>query len=156
MKLFQIEEPEGGFQTAEGPGAAVGIDLSSGGSAVAVALGGNAEILPDGDGQRRLEPEGVFGPGGSFNAKNLTAHLLALRARAEKQLARPVTHAVIASPRLDADAHAAIVKAAAAASIELLALYTRDEAVGFAKGEISADAACLGAAIRAEEEAPAA
>jgi hypothetical protein len=156
MKLFQIEEPEGGPLPAEGPGASVGIDLAQGGSAVAVSLGGNAEILPDGGGEKRLDPQGVFGPGGSFNAKNLAAHLLALRARAERQLARPVTHAVIAAPSLDAAAHAAIVKAASAAGIELLALYTRDEAIGFAKGEISADAACLGAAIRAEDEAPSA
>ncbi len=121
---------------------------------MAVSLGGNAEILPDGEGNRRLDPGGAFGPGGSFNAKNLATHLLALRARAEKQLARPVTHAVIAAPRLDADAHAAIVKAASAAGIELLALYTRDEAVGFAEDVVSADAAVLGAAIRAEDEAP--
>jgi molecular chaperone DnaK (HSP70) len=154
MKLFQIEEPEGGLSPAEGPGASVGIDLAPGGSAVAVSLGGNAEILPDGEGAQRLDPQGVFGPGGGIDAKNLAAHLLALRARAEKQLARPVTHAVIATPSLDADAHAAIVKAADAADIELLALYTRDEAVGFAKGVVSADAAVLGAAIRAEDEAP--
>lgn len=69
-------------------------------------------------------------------------------------MARPVTHAVIAAPSLDADAHAALVKAAAEASIELLALYTSDEAVSFAKGIVSADAAALGAAIRAEDEAP--
>ena len=95
-------------------------------------------------------------PGGAIDAKHLAAHLLALRARAEKQLARPVTHAVIAAPGLDADAHAAIVKAAAAAELELLALYTSDEAVAFAKGAVSADAAVLGAAIRAEDEAPSA
>ena len=156
MKLFQIEEPEGGLSPAEGPGASVGLDLAPGGSAVAVSLGGNAEILPDGEGQRRLEPEGVFGPSGSFNAKNLAAHLLALRARAEKQLARPVTHAVIAAPSLDAASHQAIVVASVTAGLELLALYTRDEAVSFAKVQISADAACLGAAIRAEDEAPSA
>jgi len=154
MKLFQIEEPEGGLRPAEGPGASVGIDLAPGGSAVAISLGGNAEILPDGEGEKRLDPEGVFGPEAVLQATALTAHLLALRARAERQLARPVTHAVIAVPELDADSHAAIVKAAAAADIELLALYTRDEAVGFARGQVSSDAAVLGAAIRAEDEAP--
>ena len=154
MKLFQIEEPEGGLSTAEGPGASVGIDLAPGGSTVAVSLGGNPEILPDSEGARRLDPQGVFGPGGAIDAKNLAAHLLALRARAEKQLARPVTHAVIAAPGLDAEAHATIVKAAAAAGIELLALYTSDEAISFAKGMVTADAAALGAAIRAEDEAP--
>jgi len=155
MKLFQIEEPEGALLPADGPGASVGIDLSPGGSAVAVSLGGNAEILPDGDGVQRLDPQGVFvADEDGIDAKALTTHLLSLRARAEKQLARPVTHAVIAAPSLDAASHEAIVKAAAAAALELLALYTRDEAISFARGQISADAAVLGAAIRAEEEAP--
>ena len=154
MKLFQIEEPEGALLPADGPGASVGIDLSPGGSAVAVSLGGNAEILPDGDGAQRLDPQGVFGADGDMDTKALTTHLLSLRARAEKQLARPVTHAVIAAPSLDAASHQAIVKASVVAGLELLALYTRDEAVSFAKVQISADAACLGAAIRAEDEAP--
>ena len=154
MKLFQIEEPEGALLPADGPGASVGIDLSPGGSAVAVSLGGNAEILPDGDGAQRLDPQGVFIADEGIDAKALTTHLLALRARAEKQLAGPVTHAVIAAPSLDAASHQAIVKASVVAGLELLALYTRDEAVSFAKVQISADAACLGAAIRAEDEAP--
>ncbi|HKW53668.1 MAG TPA: hypothetical protein VJO12_08260, partial [Stellaceae bacterium] len=55
MKLFQIEEPDGSpLETGDGPGAAVGIDIAGGVGRVAVALGGNAEILPDGDGARSL------------------------------------------------------------------------------------------------------
>jgi hypothetical protein len=79
VKLFQIEEPDGTPLEAEGPGAAVGIVLGEGAAAVAIAIGGNAEFLaqlPLGD---------------------LAETLLQLRAQAEKVLARPVTHAVIAS-----------------------------------------------------------
>src|SRR5579864_7879690 len=86
MKLFQIEEPDGSpADAAAGPGAAVGIDIAPGGiGRVAIAIGGNGEILPDGDGARALRALGT------------TELLLGLRSRAEKQLARPVTHAVIA------------------------------------------------------------
>jgi len=58
--------------------------LGRGSGAVAFAVGGNAEILPAPDGARFLEE------------KDLAALLMGLRARAEKQLARPVTHAVVA------------------------------------------------------------
>jgi hypothetical protein len=79
VKLFQIEEPDGTPLDAEGPGAAVGIALGEGVAAVAIAVGGNAELLarlPIGD---------------------PAAALLELRGQAEKVLARPVTHAVIAA-----------------------------------------------------------
>ncbi len=102
MKLFQIEEPEGPPLDASGPGAAIGIALGAAGAAVACSVGGNAEILPDADGEDLLqEPD-------------LAALLLALRSRAEKQLARPVTHAVVAAtPRDDA----ALARAADAAGL---------------------------------------
>jgi len=79
MKLFQVEEPDGSPLDAEGPGAAVGIHVAAREGAVAVAVGGNAEILPGADGSSRLAGEG-----------SLEALFLALRARAEKNRARPV------------------------------------------------------------------
>ncbi|HXP29976.1 MAG TPA: hypothetical protein VN832_02720, partial [Stellaceae bacterium] len=105
MKLFQIEEPEGEPLSAEGPGAAVGIDLAAESGAVAVALGGNAEILPGVDGERRLARDG----------DGDAALLLGLRGRAEKQLQRPVTHAVIAADAPDDEARRVIEAAARAA-----------------------------------------
>ena len=92
-KLFQIEEPDGSPLDPSGPGAAVGIAIRKAGAAlqgaVAFAIGGNAEILPSGEGERLLE------------AEDLTALLLGLRSRAEKQLARPVTHAVVMVPPIE-------------------------------------------------------
>ncbi len=55
MKLFQIEEPDGSPLEPDGPGMAVGIELSPAkGAAVAVAVGGNAELLAGADGATRL------------------------------------------------------------------------------------------------------
>ena len=140
MKLFQIEEPEGAPLSADGPGAAVGIDIATPSAAVAVALAGNAEILAGTDGGRRLEAAG----------QELASVLLALRARAEKQLARPVTHAVIATA--DGHANASLDAAAKAAGLIVLRVVTRREAAGVDDG---ADAAALGAARLAEDLAPA-
>ena len=80
MKLFQIEEPDGAPLEADGPGAAVGMHLAED-AAVAVAVGGNAELLA------RLE------------LGDVRETLLALRGRAEKMLSRPVTHVVLASAK---------------------------------------------------------
>jgi hypothetical protein len=79
MKLFQIEEPDGTPLDSDGPGAAVGIAIGKSAhapfdGAVAIAVGGNAEILPSADGERML------------SQGDLAALLLALRAQAEKQL----------------------------------------------------------------------
>jgi hypothetical protein len=140
MKLFQIEEPDGTPLDSDGPGAAVGIDLSGDGiGRVAIALGGNAEILPDADGARTL----AAAPG--------TELFLALRGRAEKQLARPVTHAVIATDKTD---RAAIEAAADAAGLIILRIIGRSEAAALAKGAARDEAAVLGAAIVAEDLAP--
>jgi len=139
MKLFQIEEPEGSpLEAGDGPGAAVGIDVVGGTGRVAVALGGNAEILPGADGARSL----------SVAVKQEL--LLGLRSRAEKQLARPVTHAVIA---VDLAERVGIEDAAAAAGITLLRLIERAEAAALAKGAAPDEAPALGAAIAAEDAA---
>jgi hypothetical protein len=137
MKLFQIEEPGGGPPDEDAPGAAVGIAIAAGVGCVAIALGGNAEILPGADGARTL------------GERDAGALLLALRSRAEKQLARPVTHAVIA-----ADDPGATERAAAAAGLTLLRLMTRSEAASLASGAAAEDAAALGAAIAAEDLCP--
>jgi len=140
MKLFQIEEPEGAPLAADGPGAAVGIDLAALSAAVAIALGGNAEILPGADGARRLTTDG----------QALDTVLLALRERAEKQLARPVTHAVIATP--DGRDGAAVEKAAKAVGLTVLRVVTQRAAAG---GDYGTDAVALGAARIAEDLSPA-
>ena len=103
-KLFQIEEPDGSPLDPTGPGAAVGIGIEKTGralkGAVAFAVGGNAEILPSGDGERLLA-------GG-----DLAELMLGLRSRAEKQLARPVTHAVVMVPPIEEGPLALAIEAA--------------------------------------------
>ncbi len=141
MKLFQIEEPDGSpVDAAEGPGAAVGIDIAPGGiGRVAIAVGGNGEILPDADGERTLR------------ARDMRDLLLGLRSRAEKQLTRPVTHAVIAA---DVAELVGLEAAAAAAELTVLRVIGRRAAAALATGAPAEEAAVLGAAISAEEMAP--
>ena len=131
MKLFQIEEPEGPPLAAEGPGAAVGIALGRGQGAVAIAVGGNAELLPDSDGAKLLAES------------DLGALLQGLRSRAEKQLARPVTYAVIAIPAIEAGP---IAVAAETAGLEVLDLVD--------PGTKPVESAALEAALLAEDLAP--
>jgi len=146
MKLFQIEEPDGTPLDSDGPGAAVGIELSpASGAAVAVAVGGNAELLPGADGSARLAMASLA------DAAALTQVLLQLRERAEKALARPVTHAVLALPETSAQVGAVASAAAAAAGLEVLRLLAAADAAKRAPG--ARDAAVLGAAIQAEDDA---
>ncbi|HXP74886.1 MAG TPA: hypothetical protein VN823_12130 [Stellaceae bacterium] len=144
MKLFQIEEPEGSpIDAAEGSGAAVGIEIAPGGvGRVAIAVGGNGEILPDADGARSLSAE---------SGRTLDL-LLGLRSRAEKQLARPVTHAVIAA---DAAEQAGLESAAAEAGLTVLRVIERRAAAALVKEAAAEDAAALGAAVAAEDAMPA-
>jgi len=136
MKLFQIEEPDGAPAESDGPGAAVGIDLAGG---VAIALGGNAELLRGRDGA------------GWGAAQDAAATLALLKQRAEQALMRPVTHAVIAA---DAPADA-LERAAAGLGLAVLRLIPRAQAAALARGALPAEAAALGAAILAEDLAPA-
>ena len=142
MKLFQIEEPDGSpVDAADGPGAAVGIDIAPGGiGRVAIAVGGNGEILPDADGERTLR------------AASAAELLLGLRSRAEKQLARPVTHAVIA---IDAAERKGLETAAVSAGLTVLRVSERGAVAALIKGAPVEEAAVLGAAIAAEEAMPA-
>ena len=135
MKLFQIEEPDGSpAEAAEGPGAAVGIDLAG---AVAIAVGGNAEILRGREGNEVALPAA------------LAERLGALKARAERSLARPVTHAVIAAEAADAGLPAA----AEAVGLTVLRLMLRADAAALATRASPQEAAALGAALCAEEMA---
>src|SRR5258707_50698 len=93
--LFQIEEPDGSpLGEPEGAGVAIGVDLAGPHAMVAVAVGGNAEMLPAHDGPPGLETSALRGARGEFDPAAVTAALLALRGRAERALGRPVTHAV--------------------------------------------------------------
>ena len=130
-KLFQIEEPEGPPLDASGPGASVGIAIGQEIGAVAIAVGGNAELLPDAEGAKTL-PE-----------KDLTALLQGLRSRAEKQLSQPVTHAVVAIRPID---QGPLAVAAKEAGIEVLDLLD--------PGTKPVERAALEAAILAEDLAP--
>ncbi len=136
MKLFQIEEPDGSPQDdADAIGAAVGIDLDSAkGAAVAISVGGNAEPLSE-----RLPVTG------------LKEILSELRGRAERALSRPVTHAVIAvSGEIDDARRREVAMAAVVAGLDPLRIMTSAEASALARGP---DAALLGAAIQAEDDA---
>ena len=125
MKLFQIEEPDGSpADAAQGPGAAVGIDLAG---AVAIAVGGNAEILRGREGSAGALPP----------------------ARAERSLAQPVTHAVIAAEEADA----MLPAAAQVVGLTVLRLMLRKDAAALASSAAPQEAAALGAAICAEEMA---
>jgi hypothetical protein len=133
-KLFQIEEPDGSPADASAPGAAVGIALGKGvplTGAVAFAVGGNAEILPSPDGEALLE------------AQDLAAMLVGLRMRAERQLGRPVTHAVVALPPIE---EGPLVIAAEEAGLAIL--QTSD------LGTTPIESAVLDAAVSAEDLAP--
>jgi hypothetical protein len=134
-KLFQIEEPDGSPIDPSGSGAAVGIAIVKAGpsleGAVAFAVGGNAEVLPSPDGEQVLASD------------DLAALLLGLRSRAEKQLARPVTHAVVMLPPIQAGPIAVAAEAAG-----LVLLDTVDP------GTKPAEAAALEAAVLAEDLAP--
>jgi Hsp70 protein len=152
MKLFQIEEPEGTPLGGDGPGAAVGIELSTAGAAVAVAVGGNAEILRGADGAPRLPMACLRLGNGAWDQSALGRLLLSLRERAEKALARPVTHAVIALATPDDDARAALAAAAQDAGIGLLRVMDIAAAAALGRGA-AADGAVLGAAVQAEDDA---
>jgi hypothetical protein len=95
VKLFQIEEPDGGPADPSASGAAIGIDVSGPLVEVAISVGGNAVFLADREGFERVLPV----PGNSARTTDWQGVLEAARMRAERALARPVTHAVIVLAR---------------------------------------------------------
>jgi hypothetical protein len=144
VKLFQIEEPEGGPVDPGVPGAAIGIDASSGEANIAFSVGGNAEILIDRDAGAPALPV----PGAAAAKAQWQELLEAAKLRAERALARPVTHAVIAVADPPGTAIAEWVNAAATeAGLEMLRLLTSAE---LPSGSVTV----LAAAMLAEDLAP--
>jgi hypothetical protein len=145
VKLFQIEEPEGGPTDPSAPGAAIGIDVSGAVAEVAVAVGGNAVVLGDREAFEQL----LIVPPVDSPAAGWLELFEGARLRAERALARPVTHAVIAVARAQSgDAEAADVAAAAEqAGLAVLRVATTTELA-------TETAPVLAAAILAEDLAP--
>ncbi len=144
MKLFQIEEPDGGPADPSAPGAAIGIDLAGAGVEVAFSVGGNAVVLGDREGF-----EGALAvPDAAAGEAQLQELFEAARIRAERALARPVSHAVLVLGALaDVDLPNKLREAAEAAGLTLLRLIRRAELPAGAS-------AVLTAAILAEDLAP--
>jgi len=146
VKLFQIEEPEGGPTDPNAPGAAIGIDASGAAIEVAMSVGGNAMVLADRDGFEQSLPLPLAAAGGA--AARWPELFEGARLRAERALGRPVTHAVIVIGNLRDTAAAARIKAAAEhAGLVVLRLA--------AASELPSEAApARAAAVLAEELAP--
>ena len=144
MKLFQIEEPDGSPPDPDAPGAAIGIDLTGAYAEVAVSVGGNAAILTDREGFA-LD---LAVPGLEASTDDWQHVFEGARLRAERALAQPATHAVVA---LAGPTPPAIVerlgRAADAAGLALLEVMTA------AAADPEHPRACT-AAIRAEDLAP--
>jgi hypothetical protein len=142
VKLFQIEEPDGGPADPSASGAAIGIDASGPQIEVAISIGGNALILADREGFERVLPV----PGSSAGTAEWQEVLEAARMRAERALARPVTHAVIVLARsADTDIAERLREVAEQAGLGVLRLVINTE--------LPATPA-LAAAILAEDLAP--
>jgi hypothetical protein len=144
VKLFQIEEPDGGPTDPNAPGAAVGIDASSAEVEVALSVGGNAVILGDREGFEQMVPVPELAA-----AKPEWQQIFeSARVRAERALARPVTHVVIALGRTpDADTANKLHDAAQSAGLEVLRMAAAAELP-------AASVPVLAAAMLAEDLAP--
>jgi hypothetical protein len=143
VKLFQIEEPDGSPADPDLPGAAIGIDASGGEAVVAMAVGGNAVVLDD----RAGFALNLTVPAPSAEAEKWQELFEGARLRAERALARPVTHAVIVTAAGDAAARERLHAAAQAAGLAILRLVERQE---LPQGTMPA----LAAAVLAEDLQP--
>jgi len=144
VKLFQIEEPDGGPADANAPGAAIGIDVGAAQVEVAFSVGGNALILMDHKGFERV----LAAPNSMAEQAEWKELLEAVKVRAERALSRPVTHAVIvlaetAEPRVAGRLRGA----AEAAGLNVLSVATRTELP-------VAESPAMAAAMLAEDLAP--
>jgi hypothetical protein len=144
LKLFQVEEPEGGPADPAAPGAAIGIDAGGGRAEVAFSVGGNALVLEDREGFELV----LVVPAREAGIVAWQELFEGARIRAERALARPVTHAVIAlASRRQAGAETQLLTAAERAGLTVLRV--------LGSSELSAGASpALAAAILAEELAP--
>lgn len=125
MKLFQIEEPDGGPADPSAPGAAIGVDASGERAEVAFSVGGNATLLGDREGFERV----LSVPAMTADAAEWHALLEAARIRAERALARPVTHAVVLLARPpDGDEENLLREAAELAGLRVLRFAATAEA----------------------------
>src|SRR5215469_17634630 len=97
MRFFQIEEPDGSPADPDAPGAAIGIDAGGDLAEVAFSVGGNALLLADREGFERALPV----PGPDAPLADWQMLFEGAKLRAERALARPVTHAVLAFAPLD-------------------------------------------------------
>lgn len=144
MKLFQIEEPDGTPADPTAPGAAIGIDAGSAEAEVAISVGGNAVVLGDREGFERA----LAVPDATAEEVQWQELFAAARLRAERALARPVSHAVVVVGALtDADGSNKLREAAEAAGLTVLRLTRNTELPAGAS-------AALSAAILAEDLAP--
>jgi hypothetical protein len=91
VKLFQIEEPEGGPADPNAAGAAIGIDASGRLAEVAFSVGGNGLVLSDRGGFEQV----LSVPGAAAIGPEWQELFGNAKVRAERALARPVTHAVV-------------------------------------------------------------
>jgi hypothetical protein len=124
VKLFQIEEPEGGPADPSAPGAAIGIDAAGAEAQVAFSVGGNAVVLADREGFERVLPV----PAAAATTAEWRELLEAAKVRAERALARPVTHAVIVLTELPgADIAVGLHDAASEAGLEVLRVVSKSE-----------------------------
>jgi len=144
VKLFQIEEPDGGPTDPNEAGAAIGIDAGGARAEVAFSVGGNALMLDDRAGFERALPV----PANVAPTTEWQSLFEGARLRAERALARPVTHAVVVLAVMPgADAAERLRRAAERAGLKALRL--------FGRGELPAGATpALAASILAEELAP--
>jgi hypothetical protein len=143
VKLFQIEEPDGSLAAANLPAAAIGVDASGALAEAAFAVGGTAVLLRDrAEFARNLPVPAATAPESAWRAL-----FEGVRLRAERLLARPVTHAVVVLAAPPARAGAMLRAAAAQAGIEILGLPT-------AARLSSEDGPALAAARMAEDLMP--
>jgi hypothetical protein len=144
LKLFQIEEPDGSPVDPDAPGVAVGVDIAGPQAEVAIAVGGNAILLEDREGL----PLELAVPPATASPEQWQELFEGVRLRAERALAQPVTHAVlaVASPPEPALA-ARMMTAGEAAGLNLVRFVLRDEIA-------ASEPAALTAACIAEDLAP--
>ncbi len=144
MKLFQIEEPDGGPGDPDAPGMAIAIDVSGAELQVAVSVGGNAAVLADREGFEQDLPVPALDAG----LERWEELFAGARLRAERALARPATHAVvIVVAAADKVESARLAEAAAEAGLTVLRLVVAAELP-------AGTAPVLAAAVLAEDLAP--